>query len=248
MRYLILSLCLWAFACNKSAPGSEQQAEAIQEDSAAVVATLDEQTEAATAETKDVLYYYRQLKAPFAPAYPLRESKGKWTSVSPSTDEPLEDVIVDLKNGFIQIVDPGTGGGDWTINCVLFRMADGAPVLGLTKTFFDGAGILQECHILRPEDPARLDWTDYALPKIDGFSFLRDDSAEEEAIVQKLLPVTIELPRYGTSAKAKVYTGLQEIYCRGDQNEFSDYCGLFLQVRRTEIPLKWNREKGKFER
>ncbi|MBP9078305.1 MAG: hypothetical protein KBG02_15660 [Haliscomenobacter sp.] len=247
MRYVMLFLCIWATACNKPASGSRQNTETAAETTPSQSAEPDTTPAAPeTTQTKDVLYYYRTLEAPFATEYPLQESKGKWVCLSPSTSEPLEDIVVDLNNGFIQIVDPGTGGGDWTIQCVLFRMANGAPVLGLSKTFFDGTGIRQDIHILRPEDARRRDWTDYALPKIDGFSFLRDDSAEEEEIVHQLLPVTIELPRYGTTAKAKVYTGLQDLYCRGGENEFSDYCGLFQQVRRAEILLKWNKEQGKF--
>jgi hypothetical protein len=164
------------------------------------------------------------------------------------TEEPFEVAVVDVKNGYIEFTDPGTGGGDLTYQFVLFRMADGAPVIGITKTFFDGAGIDQTYYFLRPEDPKQIDWTDYTLPEIDGFSFLRDDSAEEERIVRKLLPVTIELPRVGTTAKAKVFTGLKDIYCRGDQNEYSDYCVLFDQLQRTEIALRWNKEMGRFER
>ncbi|HRF38879.1 MAG TPA: hypothetical protein PK198_08820, partial [Saprospiraceae bacterium] len=65
--------------------------------------------------------------------------------------------------------------------------------------------------------------------------------------VKKLLPVSLELTRQGTSVKAVVYTGLEQIYCRGDDNEYADYCGLFRQVQRKEIVLKWNKEKGKLE-
>lgn len=243
-------LCLFtaSFACTKSSPSAGQQSDAP-EVSTEQPALSEENIEEVPLAARNVLYYYKNLEPPYATEYPLVETKGKWKAISPSNDEILlEDVVVDLKNGYIEITDPGTGGGEWTTRCVLFRMANGTPVLGLSRTFFDGATILQDLYFLRPEDPQKLDWTTYTMPAVDGFNFLRDDSAEEEAIVKKLLPVTIELPRQGTSVKAWVYTGLKELYCRGDENEYSDYCGLFQQVRRTEITFKWNREKGKFER
>lgn len=198
-------------------------------------------------ERRDVLYYYRQLKPPYAPPYALKESGGKWMTRANSTEEPFE-AVVDLKNGFIEIVDSGTGGGDWTYRVVLFRTAKDEPVIGITHTFFDGAGIQHSYYFLRPEDPKQLDWTQHTIPSVSGFDFLPDDNAEEEAIVEKLLPVTLELPRYGTSVKAHVYTGLEYIYCRGDENEYTDYCGLFRQVKRKELMLKWNKEKGQFEK
>ena len=64
--------------------------------------------------------------------------------------------------------------------------------------------------------------------------------------MHKLLPVRIELPQRGTTAKALVYTGLKNLLRRGDENDYSDYCGLFQQVKRQEISLKWDKEKGKF--
>ncbi len=221
---------------NQSAPDSIQKASAIHPVSEAPRAQQDH----------DVLYYYRALKQPYAPpGYALKETNGRWHSASPDTGEAL-DATVDLKNGFIEIVDPGTGGGDWTYRVVLFRMANGEPVLGITHTFFDGAGLLHTYYFIRPEDPKQLDWTKYTIRAVSGFDFLPLDNAEEESIVKKLLPVSLELPRYGTSIKAVVYTGLKDIYCRGDENEYADYCGLFQQVRRREVTFKWNKETGKF--
>jgi hypothetical protein len=241
---LLLALAL-AFACN-APTSSPSTLEATTE--TATTDTIPTTTAQPVAATKDVLHYYRSLPSPWSIGHPLKQQNGKWMTQSNFTEEPFEVAVVDVKNGYIEFTDPGTGGGDLTYQFVLFRMADGAPVIGITKTFFDGAGIDQTYYFLRPEDPKQIDWTDYTLPEIDGFSFLRDDSAEEERIVRKLLPVTIELPRVGTTAKAKVFTGLKDIYCRGDQNEYSDYCVLFDQLQRTEIALRWNKEMGRFER
>lgn len=144
------------------------------------------------------------------------------------------------------IVDSGTGGGEWTFRVVFFHMADANPLLGITHTFFDGATLLHECYFLKPEDSRQLDWTKQIIKQVSAFDFLPQDNAEEPVIAQKLLPASLELPRYGTVVKAKVYTGLKDIYCRGNENEFSDYCGLFGQVRHTEIAFKWNKEKGRF--
>jgi len=250
MLRFLPSLCLMCIglACSNSAPANKET-ESISATDISSTSVHNEATSTAAGDMErfDVLHYYRQLKPPYAPpGYPLKEVNGKWMSLSPDTEEPIE-ATVDIKNGFIEIVDPGTGGGDWTFRVVLFRMANGAPVLGITHTFFDGAGLLHAHYFLRPEDPRQLDWTKYTIKSLSGFDFLPLDNAEEEHIVNKLLPVSLELPRYGTSAKATVYTGLENIYCRGDDNEYSDYCILFRQVQRKEIIFKWNKDLGKFE-
>ena len=64
-------------------------------------------------ERRDVFYYYRRLKEPYRSGYELKENNGQWTTLSPDTEEPIA-AVVDLKNGFIEIVDQGTGGGEWT--------------------------------------------------------------------------------------------------------------------------------------
>lgn len=200
---------------------------------------------------KDVLYYYQwleegNLKPDYGWGYPLVQKNGKWFSKSASTEEPIE-AVVDQKNGFIEIVDPGTGGGDITVRFVLFRLESGAPVLGITHDFFDGTGINQQYYFLRPEDKEQFDWTEHTMPIITGFDFLPENNAEEPDIVEKLLPVSIELPHYGTTVKIKVFTGLEAIYCNGSENEYSDYCGLFNNLTRREFSLKWNKKEGRFE-
>ena len=100
----------------------------------------------------------------------------------------------------------------------LFRMDDGQPVIVITNPFFYRSGLYQKYYFLRPEDAQKLDWTKETIRRITGFDFLPLDNAEEEDIVKKLLPVSLELPRQGTSVKAVVYTGLEQIYSRGDAN------------------------------
>ncbi len=243
MKKSLLLLSIFAcLGCNK-APATTSAAPAATEEAPLAAPTVEEDV---PQERRDVLYYYRRLKEPYRSGYELKENKGQWTSMSPDTEEPIA-AVVDLKNGFIEIVDEGTGGGEWTYRMALFRMADGQPVIGITNTYFDGAGLEQKYYFLRPENAQKLDWTKETVREITGFDFLPLDNAEEEDIVKKLLPVSLELPRQGTSVKAVVYTGLEQIYCRGDDNEYADYCGLFRQVQRKEIVLKWNKEKGKLE-
>jgi hypothetical protein len=242
MNNWILTLVLfWGLGCGNAAPPSSA-ADTTQAPHAPTQAS----EAAVPLERRDVLYYYRQLRAPHSPGYPLTQENGQWTSVSPDTQEPLP-ALVDIKNGFIEIVDPGTGGGEWTYRIVLFRMADGNPVIGVTHTFFDGAGLQHTYFFLRPEDSKRLDWTRETIKAVSAFDFLPADNAEEEHIVQALLPVSLELPRQGTSVKAVVFTGLEQIYCRDTDNEYADYCGLFTRVQHKEIVFKWNRDKGTFE-
>lgn len=238
---LFLFICAW-LGCN-NAPATSS---AVPAESAQVLVSEQIAGEELPQERRDVLYYYRRLKEPYRSGYELKENNGQWTSMSPDTEEPIA-AVVDVKNGFIEIVDEGTGGGEWTYRMALFRMADGNPVIGITNTYFDGAGLDQKYYFLRPENAQKLDWTKETIREITGFDFLPLDNAEEEDIVKKLLPVSLELPRQGTSVKAVVYTGLEQIYCRGDENEYSDYCGLFRQVQRQEIVLKWNKEKGRLE-
>ncbi len=206
---------------------------------------LDTVTDPAVKAKRTVLDYYNMLVPPYDPGYPLQEKNGKWRTRSRITEQPI-NAVVDIKNGYIEIEDEGTGGGTTTCRVVLFRMADGNPMIAITETFFDGVGLTQERWFLRPEDPKRWDWTDYTLRTITAFDFLPSDNAEEPDIVHRLLPVTIELPRQGTTTKAIVRTELEYVHCR-EGSEYIDYCGLYKQLKSKQIDLKWNREKGKFE-
>jgi hypothetical protein len=194
---------------------------------------------------KNVLDYFRELRPPYAPGYALHQKGNQWVSQS-FIDVEIE-ATVDIPNGFIEINDEGTGDGFIKTQLVLFRMADGQPVLALSKQTSDGIGLSQQYYFLRPEDTKQYDWTDYTLPRLTAFDFLPLDYAEEADIVEEALPVYIELPRQGTTLTAHVFTGKKFLYCGETASARQEIaCPVFDRLLRTSLPLKWDRVAGRF--
>ncbi|RMG67234.1 MAG: hypothetical protein D6722_13505 [Bacteroidetes bacterium] len=194
---------------------------------------------------KSVLDYYRSLKPPYASPYALRQEGERWLTTS-TADYEIE-ATVDLRNGFIEIVDEGTGGGTEKVQVVLFRLADGAPMIAISQQSFDGIGESQTYHFLRPEDPEQYDWTEHTLGVIGPYDFLELDYAEEPDLLEEALPVLIDLPQYGTALTARISTSKRFLYC-GDQASAEQHlvCPAFDRLRRTEFQLSWDREAGQF--
>lgn len=194
-----------------------------------------------------VLDYYRQLKDDYDPGYPLRQKGGKWVTVSPLSEQDI-DATVDLKNGFIEVIDEGTGDGMVKVQVALFRLADGKAVVAISKQIFDGIGAQQSWHFLRPDAAGFKDWTEHTMPIVTGFDFLPDDYAEEPDVVEEALPVLIELPRHGTNLVVSVFTEKKGLYCSEQATEYQRdvLCPVFGRLTRTTFSLKWDKTEGRF--
>ncbi|WP_282775457.1 hypothetical protein [Phaeodactylibacter xiamenensis] len=254
-----MKIITWAFlsvalmACSggtgqdvSKAPATDTDtAEAIQEQPEASSPPSDEAPGAETDKRKNVLDYYRSLEPPYNSPYELTQKENKW--IAESTLEMEVDATVDLKNGFIEIIDEGTGGGTYHVQVVLFRLANGNPMIAVSKKAYDGFSATQEYHFLRPEHPDQYDWTEHTLGALSVFDFLEPDYAEDPKILEEALPVLLDLPQQGTTLTASVFTGKRFYYC-GDSASPEEQvaCPAFDRLRREEIKLHWDRASGQF--
>jgi len=92
---------------------------------------------------QNIVDYYRSLPESFFAdkdlgntKYPLLKKDNQWFSKSLGGYEFAP--LVDIKNGYIEFNDEGTGGGNNRIQVVLFRKADRSPIIGITKGGFNG--------------------------------------------------------------------------------------------------------------
>jgi hypothetical protein len=257
--HLSIRILIWAFlsstlvACSGGTIQDADKTPAVGTDTAAAIKEQPETPPRSTAETseaetpkrKNVLDYYRSLEPPYSTPYELTQKGDKWLAES-SLEMELE-ATVDLRNGFIEIIDEGTGGGTYHVQVVLFRLAIGNPVIAVSKRAYDGVDATQEYHFLRPEHPDQYDWTEHTLGAISVEDFLELDYAEEPAILEEALPVLLDLPQRGTTLTASVFTGKRFYYCRDSASpEEQIACTAFDRLRREEIKLHWDRESGQF--
>ena len=92
---------------------------------------------------QDVVDYYNSLPKTFFSdkdlgdiKYPLYKKGDTWFSQSLADRE--FNPIVDIKNGYIEFNDEGTGGGNVNTQIVLFRKKDGSPLIGITMGGYNG--------------------------------------------------------------------------------------------------------------
>ena len=196
---------------------------------------------------KNILDYYRELNGDYAPGYEIRKKGEGW--VSQSTAEYEIPVTVDIKNGFIELTDEGTGGGTFKVQVVLFRLVDGSPQIGITKTEFDGIGANQQYYFVRPEDSKQYDWTEHAVPIITYLDFYQEEDDEiDPELAEKTFPILFDLPQHGTSLKVSIFLGNRILYCSEDAGvERAKLCPLFDHMARESFNLKWINAEGRVD-
>lgn len=195
---------------------------------------------------EDVFTYYQKLQPEYIADYKLQQGKEGFYTKS-QNGERLTPVM-DIANGYIEIMDDQLGEGHVRVQFVLFKKADASDVIAISIQRHDGFGLSQKSFVLHMISGKPVDKTKEALGNLSPWAFLPDDYAEEEHIVYDALPVLIDLPRKGTTAKAIASTEKKFYYCSDKANEEQSIaCGVYGRLRRTSIELKWNRQKGVFE-
>jgi len=248
-KIMLILFSIALFSC--SDPGEQRTAEAGTAETDTLVTKMVEQEQpvkpVSAKQRKNVLDYYQALEPPFQTDYPLRKSGEKWLTNS-SAEYEIE-ATVDLKNGYIEIEDEGTGGGTITLQVVLFRMADGNPMLAINETFFDGLGMSSNYHFLHPEDQQQYDWTEHTLPVMTPFDFLSEDAASlDPALLEEAMPVNLKQPQHGTTLSVHLDRSKKPLYCSENSGrDRQSVCDAFDMIEQNQLELKWNRERAKFE-
>ncbi len=178
----------------------------------------------------------------------VTEKNGKF-----KTDiETPNSIVVDDKNGFLQIVDDGTGGGRLTYQLEMFTNAAGKVVLGFSRFGFDG--VMYDGIDLTFFDPdnkmadvtakvfgVKIENSDYQKAPYKGSARLSDFVRKENSTEYTYY----ELPRQGF--EIKVFHGYVSLdnACKQERNKEACF---FLEQYRPFVTVKWDKAKGIFVR
>ncbi len=201
----------------------------------------------AAAEKKSVLDYYRLLMPEMLDGtrFEFTKKGSAWKTTSPVTEADL-DCTVDLKNGYIEVSDPGTGGGTLTQEIALFVNKMRESFIGVNITTFDGIGVSNRCRFYRWTGegwaPARV------LPDIPLAQFFKPGF--DISTVKGVVALSYILPRKGTTVTAKLDVSrlqmmMSENMGFGPEDQKKAEKAL-ANVEYNSIELNWNMDQGVF--
>lgn len=176
------------------------------------------------------------------------EKNGKFSTNS----ETPTRVVVDDKNGFLEVIDNGTGGGNITYQVAMFKDLAGKVTLAFSMHTFDG--VMHESDIAF-YDPAnkmtdvgsrvygtKISNTDFQKTVYKGKAKLSDFVNGDHNNTKYTYYV---LPRQGLDIK--VYHGYAALDNACQIDKIKEACD-FLTQYHPFVLLKWNKTKGIFEK
>ncbi len=89
-----------------------------------------------------VFDYFEKLYEDDKISYKIENIEGEWISQSNAGYEIKAKV--DIINGYIEIIDEGTGGGTIKLHVVLYRKKDGSALIAVSEFISDGIFIEQK--------------------------------------------------------------------------------------------------------
>jgi len=189
---------------------------------------------------RNVLDYYRLLPDSLTEGYKLTYENGQWTSYS-DADYDLYPVV-DIKHGYIEIDDEGTGGGELIIQVALYRKKDGKSLIAVSKKIFDGVSQKGKIYFLELYSNKWVIVNDKVLPHISVEKFFNNEYSIPPSYKQKT-SIVYDLPRYGTTITLNL--NVEAVLSDCDDNDqqciefeenISTYC----------LKLYWDKDSGKF--
>lgn len=197
-----------------------------------------------------VVDYYNQIPSKYFgdQKYVLRQIGSTWEtdSIAEYTINP----VVDLKNGFVSINDPGTGGGSIIYEVALFLTRSRQPILGVSMRNFDG--VFAETHIqfLVQDGKSWVDGTSKIIPNIHPGLFLKPDfynQNKEKIDSLSVFKIVYKLPRYGTKVKLSLDQSALNFQKQNQNQEDRAFLQeLSGQIARTELELTFQPDRGSF--
>lgn len=197
--------------------------------------------EAAAGAPKSVMDYYQEVPQSLFPndtKYELKREKAGWITHSMDTEAEIS-ATVDTKNGFIQFVDQGTGGGDVKTQVALFLKEDKSPLLAISTSMFDGVAASGRIAFVTPEGGQWKAVTSTVLPALRPTDFLDARcmatlKGDFRGMLEKE-GVLFTLPRQGTTVRASVMITPEML-------EANSPC----PKGEVSRELKWDKKAGRF--
>lgn len=204
-----------------------------------------------SAQKLTVLDYFEKLPEEHNFDYKIESIEGEWITMS-NADYEIKPTV-DIINGFIEIVDDGTGGGTTKLQVVLYRKKDGSALIAVSKFVGDGIGNEVEINFLELKNNKWQDVTTTVLPDIGYDNFLKNGKsfADYPEDLSYLVYLDYKLPQYGTTIEVSMgYDYFLTEQCLSDATETPENkeaaCDLMNNISQKPIELKWDKQNRKF--
>ena len=213
-------------------------------------------------QNKNILQIYETLPVGlfnndgFEFKYALTQRNGEWFCQSSAGYEM--PATVDLRNGFIEISDEGTGGGTNQVQMVLFRKTDGTPIIGVCMGGFNGVFFENKARFYDFVNNNWQDVTEKIFPDIEFSCFLNPGytGTPNESGTFRWFDYYTCLPRYGLSVELAVNREKIQAVIRENVDfetgellngqQRSKMKELVRNIASEKIMVQWEKSSGKF--
>ncbi|MCY0149308.1 hypothetical protein OEG84_23635 [Hoeflea sp. G2-23] len=207
----------------------------------------------------DILQFYSELRemASSQLEYRIEKRSGKWVVKASAWDEYLP-IEVDKRNGYIRIVDEGTGGGAEEIQVVLWRLENGDPLVGISQSIFDeGVPATHALLFFRKRKESWLNVTDSVFEPVRPRDFIRVAQTPEDRMSLTTIGARVyyELPKTGTTIGAylALKTEMINAVCSGsdmivvpEPAIYQHYCNDLNGRMANAMRFDWNKQDVTF--
>ena len=190
--------------------------------------------------------------------YKLIYKNKKWVTNSFAGIE--FETVVDIKNGFIEIDDQGTGGGSIKYQVVLFATKNKKDYIGISKIMEGAVETNARYKFLCYKNKKWLDVTAKIMPALKIRNFIKPGFSNQQItkaitlLKQKINKTDwfiVNLPRHGLTAKVKFNTDqfIIERLKSAEKVSKSDVelvKNMLENIKYNNADLKWDWKKGKF--
>jgi len=194
--------------------------------------------------------YFEKLYEDDKISYKIENIEGEWISQSNAGYEIK--ATVDIINGYIEIIDEGTGGGNVKLQVVLYRKKDGSALIAVSEFIYDGIFLEQEIEFYEYNKELCLNVKKKVLPNIELANFLSVDYSMSDFSedYNEMFAINYDLPQYGTTIEVSFDEGGLQFICDGtmetnleNQKLVCDFLG---NIENYRLKLYWDKIKGKF--
>jgi hypothetical protein len=208
-------------------------------------------------------YYNSYVKANPEKTHPYTVSK---TNDHYFTDSGLDykiDVLVDIPNGYINFINPGTGAGSYVFEMAQFKTKDGKDVILVNETEYTAIGtIISTINCYKVVLGFWMNVTKNTIPDIRIVEFFDKDYFKKNQMkIFKFIEENnsnfldrnyYQLPRYGTDIKGQINLKkfIKHFHYLENYRDLSDEGKQDIsdmdENLKEDFLLKWDNEKGKF--
>ncbi len=200
----------------------------------------------------NVIDYFRLLPDSLRDFYTIGYKDGKWHVPCHGIPNCFLKPKVDLKNGFIEIVNDVEAQGEITEQFVLFSDLQGNRFMGISRKSVSAGSIATKFSFWLYKDKTWIDVTDNVLPRFSINYFLRPGHKFPQ-FLSDVFAIWYDLPQFGTVVEVKLDSVDVEDFIDGISRSQQDFEGKLKQyrvfrqnLRYVQFGLKWDKKYSRF--